>query len=335
MLQSSPGGEKERNETLMKRAYTAISLALTVLAGTLVCGCGEKPAGGEPEKASVTLIYSSDMLGKIRSCGCTVEDSGGLGRRATYTERARSGPNEVLVLDAGDAFSLDLSFTKKEAELTMASFSLIGVDVFTPGETEFIFGLPFLMAEADNADFKMIAANIVDPGTGEPVFGTDYTVITLEGGLRIAVTGVLDETIKFPAYIDRSGFRVLPAEETLKKIIPRMKKDADFLVLLSHMGVDRTRDMLQRVRDLDIVVVGHDRPMMKNAEKVGKTLMLGTGGLGQYLGRVDMELSPSGRMEYGRLRLIPLPDDIPIHPGIREIFRAYGVPITDKEAGVH
>lgn len=316
------------------RGRQAAILSTLIVVVIMMHGCGGGDSGGV-ESASVTILFSSDMLGKIRSCGCTVEDSGGLGRRATYTHGVREGVREVLVLDAGDAFSLDLSFTKKEAELTLDSFSLIGIDVFTPGEMEFIFGLPFLKAAADNASFEMIAANIVEPSTGVPVFGKEYTVITLKGGLRVAITGVLDETIKFPAYIDRSAFEIKPAEHTLRKIIPLMKKDADFLVLLSHMGVERTRDLLGRVKGFDVVVTGHGKPMMKKAEKVGETLMLGTGGLGQYLGRVDMELSASGRMEYGRMRLIPLPDDIEIHPGIREIFKVYDIPLTDKEAGIH
>jgi 2',3'-cyclic-nucleotide 2'-phosphodiesterase (5'-nucleotidase family) len=311
-----------------------ILLAL-IAAAVMLHGCGGGSDSGDVESASVTLLFSSDMLGKIRSCGCAVEDSGGLGRRATYTQTVREGSREVLVLDAGDAFSLDLSFTKKEAELTIESFSLIGVDVFTPGEMEFIFGLPFLKALAENAAFEMIAANVVEPSTGLSVFGKQYTVITLKGGLRVAITGILDETIKFPAYIDRSTFEIQPAEVTLRKVIPLMKKEADFLVLLSHMGMDRTRDLLSRVKDFDIVVTGHGKPMMKETDKVGKTLLLGTGGLGQYLGRVDMELSPRGTIEYGRMRLIPLPDDIEIHPGIREIFRVYGIPLTDKEAGIH
>jgi len=316
------------------RRIEVISLLL-IAATAMIHGCG---GGGDTEgagSASVAIIFSSDMLGKIRSCGCAVEDMGGLGRWATYTEKVRAGSREVLVLDAGDAFSLDLSFTKKEAELTMESFNLIGVDVFTPGETEFIFGLPFLKAAAENAEFEMIAANIVDPSTGLPVFGKQYTVITLKDGLRIAITGVLDEKIKFPAYIDRSAFRVEPVELTLREVVPLMKRDADVLILLSHMGLDRTRDLLARVKDFDIVVTGHGKPLMKKTEKVGGTLLLGTGGLGKYLGRIDLELSSSGGIEYGRMRLIPLSDEIGIHPGIREIFRVYGVPLTDKEAGTH
>ena len=318
------------------RRYGAALLMLAA-AAAMIQGCGEggKEDRGGAESASVTVLFSSDMLGRIRSCGCTVEDSGGLGRRATYIERVRQGSREVLVLDAGDAFSFDLSFTMKEAELTMESFNLMGVDVFTPGEIEFIFGLPFLQSIEENAEFEIIAANVVESSTGRPIFGKQYTVITLKGGLRVAITGVLDETIKFPAYIDRSTFTVEPVEPTLKKVIPLMKKDADFLVLISHMGMDRTRDLLVRVKDFDIAVIGHGKPLMKKTEKVGETLLLATGGLGQYLGRIDMELSPSGGMEYGKMRLVPLSDDIEIHHGIREIFSVYGIPITDKEAGIH
>ena len=82
-------------------------------------------------------------------------------------------------------------------------------------------------------------------------------------------------------------------------------------------------------------VIGHGKPLLKSNETVGKTLLLATGGLGQYLGRVDMDLSPTEGMKYGRMRLIPLPDEIAIHPSIRELFRDYGVPLTDKEAGTH
>jgi 5'-nucleotidase len=318
----------------LRKGAALLMLAASV---TLIQGCGgggEKDQGGA-RPASVTILSSSDLLGKIRSCGCTVRDSGGLGRRATYNEKIRQGSREVLVLDAGDAFSLDLSFSKKEAELAMESFSLIGVDVFTPGENDFIFGLPFLQSIAKNAEFEMIAANVVDPSTGLPVFGKRYVVITLRGGLRIAITGVLDETIKFPAYIDRSTFDVEPVDHTLEIVIPLMKKDADFLILLSHMGVSRTRDILARAKDFDIAVIGHGMPMIKKTEKVGKTLLLASGGLGQYLGHTDIELSPSGGMEFDRMKLVPLSDEMMIHPVIREIFRVYGLPLTDKEAGTH
>ncbi len=315
----------------------AAVLFLLAAAGLIFQGCG---GGGESERRAaprlpLTILYSSDMLGMFRSCGCTVEDTGGLGRRASYIAEVRRVSKQVLVLDAGDAFSLDLSFTKKEAELTMDSFDLMGLDVFTPGEIDFVFGLPFLEAVTENAGFDVLAANVVDPSTGQPVFGKRYTVKTFGKGMRVAITGVLDEKISVPAYVDRSAFTVEPAEATLRKVIPLMKGDADYLILLSHMGLERTRKLLSKVKDFDIAVVGHGSPLLKENERSGRTLLLATGGLGQYIGRVEVQLSSRNGMEYGKTRLVTLSDDIPIHPGIKGIFRTFGVPLTDKEAGTH
>ena len=104
----------------------------------------------------MTILFSSDLLGKIRSCGCTVDDTGGLGRRATYVEEIRAKDGHVLVLDAGDAFSIDLSYSQAEADLTWDAFNLMRLDAFTPGETELVFGLPYLERLAERAEFDIL-----------------------------------------------------------------------------------------------------------------------------------------------------------------------------------
>ena len=314
------------------RLRAAVLVLAIALVSTVVPGCsGERREQEAQEKKSgLTILFSSDLLGMIRSCGCAEGDTGGLGRRATYTKGVREHARNLLVLDAGDAFSLDLSFSKEEAQVTLESFSLMGVDVFTPGENEFIFGLPFLQAAAENASFETIAANVVDPSSAEPIFGAAFTVRELSGGIRVASTGVLDDAIRFPSYIDRSLFRVDPVEESLRRIIPQMQQEADFLILLSHMGVKRTRDLLDRVDEFDIAVVGHGKPLMKTVEKVGKTLLIGTGGLGQYIGQMDMIIAAGGEIEYSRFRLVPLSEDLRIDIRVRDLFEAYGLAITDK-----
>ncbi len=310
-----------------------IAIAFAVLA-SIAAGCSRS---GEKEKrktqpAELTILFSSDLLGRIRSCGCTVEDVGGLGRRASYTKRIRATAKNLLVLDAGDAFSLDMGYSQTEAEFTFESFNIIGLDVFTPGEMEFIFGLPFLQALAENSRFDIISANIILEDTGEPVFEKKYVVRELKGGLRVAITGVLDDTVRFPGYIDRTLFRIEPVESTLKSIIPAMKHDADFLILLSHMGEERTMELLERVKDFDVAVIGHDKPVIKREQKVGKTLLLATGGQGQYLGSMTMYLDSAGDFTQGRLRQIMLTSkEHEVDPEIAELLRLYGLPATDKE----
>ena len=176
-----------------------ISLVLLLLSAMIVpFSCGGGGGKRSSEKVELAILFSSDLLGLIRSCGCAVADNGGLGRRATYIENARARYANLITLDAGDAMSLDLSYSQQEADLTWDALTLMGLDAFTPGEIDFIYGLPYLKRVVEKTGLEMVVANIVDAETGEPVFGPRYKVIEIEGGIRIGITGVLDDTIRFP-----------------------------------------------------------------------------------------------------------------------------------------
>ncbi len=324
----------------MKRSFAFHVRPAALIAAAVVCsllwpGCAkkEREEKGTGRTERLSIVFSSDLLGKVRSCGCTVEDMGGLGRRASYTEDVRNSIRNLLVLDAGDAFGLELSYSQAEAELTFDSYELLGLDVFTPGEIDFIFGLDFLKRMAERVTFDIVAANLVDPQTGEPIFGPSYVVRELEGGTRIGITGILDETIRFPGYIDTSRFTIVSHEETLRRVLVDLKREADILILLSHMGLERSRTLAGKFTDFDLVIVGHGKPVIKKTEQVGETMLLATGGLGQYIGRVDLLVADTGNYQVMRMKIQALEDEIPVHEGVERIFKSYGVPLTEKEKG--
>ena len=317
------------------RIIPIVAAALCLMLALSGGACEKKGRESKPaaKPAQLTILFSSDLLGKVRSCGCAIKDMGGLGRRATYIEGLRASVDNIVVVDAGDMFGPGLDFSENAAELAFESFSLMGLDAFTPGETDFVFGLPFLRGLVERATFDVLAANVVDAATGLPIFGKEYSIKELRGGLRVAVTGVLDESIRFPAYINTSGFKVLPAAETLKRLMPELKQKADFLILLSHAGMERSKALAAEAPGFDLIAVGHGKPIIKELEKSGETIMLATGGEGQYLGRIDLKLSGAGRIDDGQMRLVPIEDSIELHPGVKELFRKYGVELTDKEIG--
>ncbi len=304
-----------------------------ILSTALGAGCGtegaKKRLQAKPDE--LTVVFSSDLLGKVRSCGCVIEDMGGLGRWATFTGRVRESVDNLIVVDAGDVFGAELSFTQKEAELAFDAMNVVGLDAYTPGETDFVFGLPFLRTLASRAKFAIVAANIVDPVTGECIFGAPYTIKTLAGGLRVGIVGVLDDAIRFPSYIDVSTFKVLPAIETVRNLVPELKEKADFLVILSHMGMERSLELAREAGDFDLVVVGHAKPVLKELTKQGESIMLATGGSGQYMGRIDLSLAADGAITEGQMKLVPLDETIPLNQEVKDLFTQYGVPLTDKE----
>jgi len=292
--------------------------------------CGGDRSKSSSDRVELTVVFSSDLLGLIRSCGCAVKDNGGLGRRATYIENAREKYPNLIVVDAGDAMSLDLSYSQKEAELTWDALALMELDAFTPGEIDFIFGLPYLKRVVERTGIDMIAANIVDADTGEPVFGSLYRIVEMEGGLRIGITGVLDDTIRFPGYIDRSSFRVEPVRKTLEKVLPEMKREADFLIILSHLGRERSIELAEDYPDFDLVIAGHGKPLIKQLVQKGKTIVAATG-MGQYLGKIRLTLDGSGNYLTGTYSLVTLEAEIGVHPRVKELFDYYGLELTEKE----
>ncbi|HER44196.1 MAG TPA: bifunctional metallophosphatase/5'-nucleotidase [Candidatus Eisenbacteria bacterium] len=304
--------------------------SLLVLAMLSPFSCGGDRGSGRQERVELAVVFSSDLLGLIRSCGCAVKDNGGLGRRATYIEKARERYPNLIVLDAGDALSLDLSYSQDEAELTWDALALMGTDAFTPGEIDFIYGLPYLKRAAERTGLDMIAANIVDAETGRPVFGSPYKIVEIEGGLRVGIVGVLDDAIRFPGYIDQSPFRIESVDKTLESLLPELKREADFLILLSHLGRERSIALASRIPDFDLVIVGHGKPLIKQLVQEGKTIVAATG-MGQYLGKIELELDGSGNYIEGRYSLVTLGADIAVHPRVKDLFDYYELELTEKE----
>lgn len=319
-----------RTNSRWRRVAVAVVAMFSVALGS---GCGsegaKKRAQAKPDE--LTVVFSSDLLGKVRSCGCVIEDMGGLGRWATFTGRVRESVDNLIVVDAGDLFGAELSFTQKEAELAFDALNVVGLDAYAPGETDFVFGLPFLRTLASRAKFAIVAANVVDPATGERIFGPPYIVKTLKGGLRVGIIGVLDDAIRFPSYIDVSTFKVLPAIETVRNLLPELETKADFLIILSHMGMERSLELARETGHFDLVAVGHAKPVLKELTKEGESIMLATGGSGQYMGRIDLSLAADGAVMRGQMKLVPLDETIPLNQEIKDLFVQYGVPLTDKE----
>jgi 2',3'-cyclic-nucleotide 2'-phosphodiesterase (5'-nucleotidase family) len=318
----------------MTKRHGLILSLITLLVFSLVVSCSKenkKEKTRLTSKTDLTIVFTSGLDGSIRSCGCAVQDMGGLGRMATFVERTRVKSPNFLFLDCGDDFSLDLSFTKDRANLIMECYEVMGLNVFTPGEAEFIFGLDYLTDVADVFPFDVMVANLVYTKDGKRVFEPAYIIKEFNSGLKVGITGVLDDSVRFPDYIDRSKFRLDPAVETLNSVAMRMKKEVDFLVVLSHMDLDNTKRFLEQVPLFDVAITGHGNRKIDKIEKVGETLLLGVGGKGKYMGKLELEISKEGEVEYANVKLVPLKPEMPINNEVKRIFQNHGVAITDKE----
>lgn len=141
-----------------------------------------------------------------------------------------------LILDAGDA--MDGSHPLVEAtngKIMIDLFNEVGYDAVTIGNNE---GLNFSPDQlSDNyasANYDCIIGNIKDQTTQTiPDWAKQYQYYHFDG-FTVAVLGF---TAAYPSYFS-NGYIVEDPVERMEFLLREVKEKADFIIVLSHLGVD-------------------------------------------------------------------------------------------------
>ncbi|MEK7790930.1 MAG: multiheme c-type cytochrome, partial [Deltaproteobacteria bacterium] len=197
-----------------------------------------------------------------------------------------------MVLDSGDLFfkspvaptHLEEQW-RLQAEFIVDRFNDIGCEGVGIGENDFALGLGQLLKLKKRARFPLLNANIVNE-KGEPLF--DQHAIRKIGNLKVGIFSVLDPSLPLP-----EGLRALDAIEISRKIVTELRQEnVDFIIALTHQGLQRDRNWAREVSGVDLVIGGHDSSNLAVPEKVIKkyweTLIVNGYELGKYTGVIDL-----------------------------------------------
>src|SRR5512147_110854 len=197
------------------------------------------------DTAHVVLVATTDLHGHATDWDYVADRPfpGGLARVATAVDSLRARyPGQVVLVDAGDVLQGDPYATyfarvaPVEPHPIVEAMNLAGYDVATPGNHDFDWGLPFLRRAVADARFPYVSANLYAAG-GDSLLYPPYRVVQRRG-VRIAVTGL---TTPGTMVWDRDQLggrvRVGPIGATLAPVFASMRRDADVVVALAHLGL--------------------------------------------------------------------------------------------------
>jgi len=250
----------------------------------------------------VRILHTCDLHGYL----------GTLPRLVTLIERERSGEPNSLLLDAGDMFSPGPS-----ADLQLELLSSVGYDAVVPGNAD--RDQETTAAMLARLGCPVVAANIAAlPGMPHVV---PY-VIRETGGLRIGVLG-LSVPSPYPAghRLEVAGCRGIPVQdplETARAFVPRLRKEVDLLILLSHLGIRSDVRVAHEVPGIDLVVGGHSHHRVFAPIVVGNTAVVQAGPQGSHLGVVDIEAERIGSFCTIRESVARTVAALAVRPGLSE-----------------
>ena len=293
------------------------------------------PPGG-PVVRHLTLVYTGNSAGFLETCGCKVNQSGGMARRATVLERLRRQDPDAVLLDAGSSFSRPQNerrpdfFAEKEQRFYLRLMDSMGYGAAAIGMNELAFGLPYFRGLAHDVRTPYVAANLRQDG--RPIAPAD-TVIR-SGGLRVAVVGLF-EPPRMSATDglfeeQASGLTFEDPIETAQRGLPGWRRRADLVVVMGRLTPTTIRRMIAQCPGVDVILsTDEDAPTHRQVGErvelhnqdpsgfVGRTLVLYTPLHNYGLSSAELGLDAGNRIASASIEDHWLRKDVPDDPVLR------------------
>jgi len=191
------------------------------------------------------------------------------------------------MVDAGDLFGRRSKDEKHQTEFLCRMTSDLGYDGIGLGERDLNYGLPFLREMIEKYELPFTNANVRDAAPGELIL-PEYLVVE-RNGVKYGLVSVLDPNLKIITMTaDEATFTVDDPVATLRQLIPRMRKEADCIVLLGHMGENNTEPVIKEVKGIDMSVTGHTFRSLQTERVLHDTAMFAATHEGRYIGRANL-----------------------------------------------
>ncbi len=298
------------------------------------------PPGGKAVRA-ITVAFTGKAHGYLENCGCKVNQSGGVARRATVLERLRKRDPNLLLLDAGDAFVMpekqaELDYlSREEQDLYLRTMDFMRYQAAAVGTAELAFGADHFRKETRGRSTPFLAANVRDDG--RPL--ARPSIELRAGGLRVAVIGIFEAP---RARAANSIFEDHTASlefddpvETLRRDLPALKKRADLVFAIGRLTPITIRRVVQACPDIDVIISTDYDAAIRLKEKggeihsedhagfVGRTLVAYTNLTNYGLYSMRLGLDRSGRIVSAVFTDHWLREDVPDEPRVRDMLNRF------------
>ena len=268
------------------------------------------------------LVLSGDQRGYIEPCGCAglENQKGGLKRRHTFVKQMRERGWPLALFDLGEqvrrfGIQSEIKYRTAIQSLEKIGYQVVGFgpdDLQLPAEQLLLLDLPagaslFVSANVHNA----FAPEMIVP----------FKIVKV-GEKRIAVTTVLGPT--FQDRIRNEGIEIRPAAEALAEVTPKMRAEADYLVLMANSTLEEAVALGKQFPDFNLVVTasGGDEPPLDSRviEGTEKTYLVDLGAKGMFLAAIGLYDDPETPLRY---MPVPLDKRFADSPEMQKLFEAY------------
>ncbi len=257
------------------------SAGASLVAAALLLGLAVVPATAGSGPVTVPILSTTDAVGELKPCGCHTP-KGGLARVAGLVDSTRIKYGQALLVDAGD-FAPDVTrtFERPKLDYQFDVMALLGYDAVGVGDRELAYGLATLRGLAARGKLTLVSSNVIEKATGKPAFAT--TKIVKVNGVKVGVFGVLDPALELKPTA-AGEVTVLDPLATAQEVVAKLRKEADVVVCLAHLGRVGGEDLAAQVPGIDVVILSHQPGVVAEGRRVNASVTVASGQQIQNMG---------------------------------------------------
>jgi len=242
----------------------------------------------------LALVVGGRQDGYLEPCGCAGLDrmKGGLSRRHTMIQQLRKDrweikgmdgrpkePWPVVGVDVGGQCKTFGRQAVLKFQTTVDALKAMDFDAVAFGTND--LRLPAgevlaVTAAAPGQKTPFLSANVALFG-----FAAEMTAkkqVVEAGGKKVGITSVLGAS--YQKLINNPDIEMIGPEQALASLVPELKKECDFLVLLAHATLEESVDLARKFPEFRVVVTAGGPPEPPSTPKVidgTKTLLVEVG----------------------------------------------------------
>lgn len=279
-----------------------------------------------PQAPDLEILHFNDFHGQVLP---RVEASaphrkpaerGGYWRLERYVEeRRRELGDRVWVTDGGDWFQGTPEGNDDRGLSVAACFDRLGLTASVVGNHEYDFGERSLIDVIARCAHPVLAANVFERGAPRlRPYVRPYVVKTVaprshpDRPLRIAIVGLTTEDTPRLSTGPFGNAEFRDEVETLRALQPVLEREADVVVLLTHCGLRRDRELARRFPHVALILGGHSHTALRRPVVESGVTIVQSGSSGTALTRIEVDLAvdpPAFEILSTRLVVLDMPGE--------------------------
>ncbi|MBU2515205.1 5'-nucleotidase C-terminal domain-containing protein [bacterium] len=278
---------------MFKNLIVLTVLCISLVFASMVCAA-----------TKITILQSSDLHGRIYPHDYALDEEdqdAGFAKIQTLVEKERAENPNVILMDCGDTVQDNsaMLFNDLPVHPMVGVMNMMKYDVWTLGNHEFNFNMPFLEKNIKAFEGSVLSANIYREGTSKR-WVKPYVIFEKEG-VRIAVVGMLPPAIPTWESATPQHFEGLeftdPMIET-KKVIAELEGKYDVLVGAYHIGpqgehgYEGLEEIAKNFPQFHVLFGGHAHA--KYNKEINGVKIIEPGAYGWSLAKADIEVVKKG-----------------------------------------